>query len=492
MRGGFPLLGEGSGIGSRIREKYLDRPLSSLRPFPTTFKRSILRRFKGSELIYRAAAPPLIPPMLSLTSYLERKYVLNFNGMINIFLSPNLPNCRISSPVGPRGRLFPTLSSPELDISIHPYGLQNAAPGELEEREKPSGPGYKSPMVFQRWFASFSEEGRGAAGWGNVYLRGTNRGFFAGSDGRSQLIPTLDYLNKKWSRDAFSVISGRGMMPGFEGRSRSGTNEGNVERSTIVAMPSISLLYKERSRYERSRDTPSIISGTGRRPGFGGRNWPGTDEGDGQRSTIVTMPPIGLLRRERSQDASSIISGAGTGPGFGWSSRSSSKGSVGRMMIFTPKALAPIRGPSPSSTVGADLEMMARPPLLVRRGHPSMNGPPFSRGDDQKGDRPQISKPGSENQPSQNFVEGRGRDVPARYSAASEPRMTYRRYPEMEQIEPVETKIIKEIDLLREKKSGPDSDRRSIDLNLDRISDQVYSMIERRIRTERERRGLYG
>ena len=62
----------------------------------------------------------------------------------------------------------------------------------------------------------------------------------------------------------------------------------------------------------------------------------------------------------------------------------------------------------------------------------------------------------------------------------------------MEQIEPVETKIIKEIDLLREKKSGPDSDRRSIDLNLDRISDQVYSMIERRIRTERERRGLYG
>jgi hypothetical protein len=45
---------------------------------------------------------------------------------------------------------------------------------------------------------------------------------------------------------------------------------------------------------------------------------------------------------------------------------------------------------------------------------------------------------------------------------------------------------------LREKKSGPDLDKRSIDHNLDRISDQVYSMIERRIRTERERRGLYG
>jgi hypothetical protein len=474
MIGVFPLLGEGSGIGSRIREKYLDRPLFSPRPFPTTFKRSILRRIDGLELIYRAAAPSSMSDVLSLTRYLDRKYFLNVNNLINITISLNPPGCRTRSLEGSWGLLFPTSTSPEPEISgqeVHPYGRQKNAPGliigrfkvgRLNEREETSGPGRKSPVVFQtavfqRGFASFRDERGGTAGQGNVYLKGANQGTFAGSDGRSQMIPTFDLLHKKRAKDAYSIISGTETRPGFGGINRSGTDGSAGRRSAIVTMPPIDLLHKDRPRDESFRD-------------------------------------------ERLPDTSSVISGTVTRPGFGGINRSGTTGSVGRMMIFVPEALATVRGISPkscgifgiSSAVGADLEMMARTTPIVRGDPSAMRSLPLSRGGDSEGVRPQISKPGSGNLPSLDFVEDLGRNVAGRKLAASDPRMTRRSYPELEQIEPVETKIIREVDLLREKKSGPDLDKRFIDLNLDRISDQVYSMIERRIRTERERRGLYG
>ena len=468
MIGAFPLLGEGSGIGSMIREKYLDRPLSSLRLFPTTFKRSILRRIDGLELIYRAAAPSSISDVLSLTRYLDRKYFLNVSNLINITLSFTQQNCRTCSLEGSWGRLFPTTSSPEPEISVqevHPHGRQKNAPGlimgrsklaRLKEREEPSDPGRRSPPVFQstafqRGLAIFRDERGGTAGQGNLYRREANQGTFAGSDGLNMMVPTFNRLHKDWPQ-------------------------------------------------ERLPDTSRVISGARTRPGFGGIERSGTDGSDGRRSAIVTIPPIDLLHKDRSRDerfrderlpdTSSVISGRRTIPGFGGMSRSGTIGSADRMTIPVPEALVTIRGISPksfgiSSAVGGDPEGTARATPIVPS---AMRSPPLSRGGDPGGVRPQVSKPDSGNLPSQDLVE----DLAGRKLAASDPRMTRRRYPELEQIEPVETKIIREVGLLGENRSGPDSDKRSIDLNLDRISDQVYSMIERRIRTERERRGLYG
>ncbi len=544
MIGAFPLLKEGSSIGSMIREKYLDRPLSSPRPFPTTFKRSILRRIDCLELIYRSFAPSSIPDVLSLTRYLKRKYFFNVNNLINIAVSLNPPGCKTRLLEGSWGRLFPTRTSPEPEISVqgaHPYGRQKNAPGlimgqskvgRLKEREEPSDPGCKSlavfqTSVFQRGIAISCDESGGTAGQGNVYRREANKWTSAGSDGRSRMIPIFHRLHKDSPHDerhpdTSRVISGTRTRPGFGGINRSGTNRSDGRRSTIVTMPPIDLLHKDRPRDERSRDerhpdTSRIISGTRTRPGFGGINRSGTNRSDDRRSAIVTIPPIDLLRKyrprdeksqdlrsqdERLLDTSSVIFSTGTRQGFEWINRSGTTGSAGRMTTFVPEALATIRGISSksfgifgiSSAAGADLEMMDRPRLIVHWGPPSMRWPTLSlsRGGDPGGVKPQISKPGSGNLPSLDFAEDLRRNVSGRNSAASDPRMTGRSYPELEQIEPVETKIIREVDLLREKKSVPDLDKRSIDLNLDRISDQVYSMIERRIRTERERRGLYG
>ena len=491
MIGAFPLLGEGSSIGSRIREKYLDRPLSSLLPFPTTFKRSILRRIDGLELIYRAFAPSSIPGVLSLTRYLDRKYFLNVNNLINIAVSLNPSGCRTRSLEGSWGGLFPTSTSPEPEISVqevHPHGLQKNVPGliigrlnvgrskvgRLKERDEPSDPGHKSPAVFQtavfqRGIAIFRDERGGTAGQGKVYLKEEKQWTFVGLDGLSQVVSTFNLLFKKGTKDASSIISGTGTRPEFGGINRYGTTGPDGRRSAIVAIPPIDLHHKDRPRDVRSRDERF------------------QDERIGDEWSQYEWLP----------DTSSVIFSTGTGPGFGGINRSGTTGSVGRMTTFVPEALATIRGISSkgfsiSSAAGADLGMMARTAPIVRETPSAMRSPPLSRKGDPGGVRPQTSKPGSGNLPSLDFVEDLGRNAGGRKLVASDPRITRRSYPELEQIEPVETKIIKEVDLLRENKSGPDSDKRSIDLNLDRISDQVYSMIERRIRTERERRGLYG
>jgi len=106
---------------------------------------------------------------------------------------------------------------------------------------------------------------------------------------------------------------------------------------------------------------------------------------------------------------------------------------------------------------------------------------------DQKAIVDQISKRSFENPPDLDFAE-----VAGRTSELSDPKRADRRYPRMEHVESPINKIIKEIEVVKEDKSDPLLGGNSLDLNLNRISDQIYSMIERRIKIERERRGIYG
>lgn len=130
-------------------------------------------------------------------------------------------------------------------------------------------------------------------------------------------------------------------------------------------------------------------------------------------------------------------------------------------------------------------------PRVVHGGPPSMSKPSFNKEEGPKALSRRIYKSGFERPTSLDFAEDLT-IISAGIKTASDLAKAYRRYPELEHVEPVQTKIVREREVLKEKISEPDSGRKSIAVDLNRISDQVYSMIERRVRIERERRGLYG
>jgi len=411
----FPVLGAGSSSGkflSRVSGKYLDRPLSSLKPFPTIFKWSILRRIEGLELIYIRAIPPLMPETQSLTRYLDKNYVLNAKNLINIslFVHPTL-NFSICSPEGSSVRVvypLPSFEHPILVQEVHSYRISNYAPnpyrGPLEEREKSTNLGYRLPVVFQRRFAAFHDglqKRCRTAHQGNVDLGETDRPFMTESDGRGQ---------------------------------------------TIRQRPPVNLLHEE-----KFIDTFPKRSGMGEtRPRFEGTDRLSMTESDGRSRMMIVHSAPAIIRE--------VFSG------------------------FFEK----------DSEVEANLRIRDPAPLIAHGVPASMNKSLSSKWDNSKAFAPQISKPSFENSPPLDFAEDLDRSLAGINATASDPRRIYRRYPELEHVEPVRAKIIEEREVLRENKSEPDLGRQFIDLNLNRLSDQVYSLIEKRIRIERERRGLYG
>ena len=77
-------------------------------------------------------------------------------------------------------------------------------------------------------------------------------------------------------------------------------------------------------------------------------------------------------------------------------------------------------------------------------------------------------------------------------SASSTSRKIYQNYPRIEHVTSNKMRTIKEKTIEKEITSEQQNISKFSAFDLNRISDQVYSMIEKRIRIERERRGLYG
>jgi D-hexose-6-phosphate mutarotase len=70
---------------------------------------------------------------------------------------------------------------------------------------------------------------------------------------------------------------------------------------------------------------------------------------------------------------------------------------------------------------------------------------------------------------------------------------TYHTYPEIEHVIHTHTEVIKESVVEKEVDSRPSevtSQSATVDIN--RLTDQVYSSIERKLMIEKERRGIYG
>jgi len=340
---------------------------------------------------------------------------------------------------------------------------------------------------------------RSAMGETRPGFEGTDRPFMTESEGRGQTIrqrPPVNLLHEEKFIGTFPKRSRMGeTRPGFEGTDRPFMAESDGRGRMIRQRPPVNLLHEE-----RLIDTFPKRSRMGEtRPGFEGTDRRFMTESDGRGRMIRQRPPVNLLHEDKFIDTFPKRSAMGeTRPRFEGTDRLSMTESDGRSrMMIVHSAPAIIREVfsgffEKDSEVEANLRIRDPAPLIAHGVPASMNKSLSSKWDNSKAFAPQISKPSFENSPPLDFAEDLDRSLAGINATASDPRRIYRRYPELEHVEPVRAKIIEEREVLRENKSEPDLGRQLIDLNLNRLSDQVYSLIEKRIRIERERRGLYG
>ena len=468
----FPVLGEGSSSEifiSGIRGKYLDSRLSCLNPFPTLFKGSTRRRIEGLELIYRRAIPLLVPETLNLTRYIDKKYFLNTENRVNISVSfhPTVGYCS-SSPE----RFWGSVARAERDPGISP----NLYRRPQREREISPNLRYSLPVTFQRGFSAFDAGPRQkyrAAHPENLYPGVTDRNLITGSDVRSRMMA-----------ETRSVL---------EGADRQGMIVSDVQGRTIVSRPPENLLSEDWFRVSspikfRTEETRHALEGADRRH---------ITESDGRSRTIVTRP----LENHLSQDWFRVTSPIKFRTGErrrglkGADRRGMTESDISSRTIVTmPPTLIYKQlsgGFEEGSEMATHLSTIDPVPLVVHGGPPSMSKPSFNKGEGPKELSQQLYESGLERSPSLDFAEDL-KIISAGIKTASDLTKARRRYPELEHVEPVQAKILREREVLKEKITEPDLGRKSIALDLNRISDQVYSMIERRVRIERERRGLYG
>jgi len=314
------------------------------------------------------------------------------------------------------------------------------------------------------------------------------------SDVRNRIIithPPLNFLLKYRFRDAFPIRSKMGEeRSAWEGDDRLAMTGSDGRSRRIVTRSSENLLYEDRFRV-----TSPIKFRTGER----GHALEGDDRlsatgSDGRSRTIVARPSENLVSEDSLRVTSPIKFRTGErGHALEGADRLSATELGGRSRTIVIRAPAVIhrqisRGFGEGSEMAAHLSTIDPAPLVVHGGPPSMSKSPSNKGEGPKALPQQIYGSGFGIYPSLDFAKDL-KIISAGIKTASDLTKARRRYPELEHLEPVQAKIIKERDVL---KSESDSGRESIAIDLNRISDQVYSMIERRVRIERERRGLYG
>jgi len=455
MRKGFPILSAGSAnceLFLKVNGKYVDRPLFSLKPFPTIFKWSVFRHIEGLELVYRRAIPSLRPEMHSLAGRLSKKYVLNTKKLANtyLFVQPKL-NFSICLPeVSLEGVTHSPLSRepPRLTQEICSHKLSNYIPnfnrGPLAESVRSSHPGHKFPVIFQRGSAAFHDEvqqRRGSVRWNNVDLGGADRLPMVESADRSQMIirraPVP--LHEERVKDTFSQRSKvKETRTALEETDHLPMAE-SADRSQMIIRRAPVPLHEE-----RVKDTFSQRSKV--------------------KETRTALEETDHLPMAESADRSQMI--------------------IHRAPTVIHEVFSEIFKISPE--MAASSTIIDPTSMIVRREPALINKPSFSKKDDLKMVSLQISEANVENLHSLEFAENlQGSPI------VSDLRKIYQRYPKMEHVEPVQTKIVKGREVLKENSPELELDQKLIDSNLNRISDQVYSMIEKRIRIERERRGLY-